>query len=208
MSRSGYTDDCWGFDLIMYRGAVDKAIAGRDGQAFLLEMIESLDALATKELIPNSFVATEGVCALGSVALKRGLDTSKIDVENDDVSWKAADLFKISPKLAAEIMYMNDERGGGYSYATNSYVVETPDQRWKRIREWAVSHLKPIEVGPFVLTDGVRYKLRNGYVTSPMKDGRAIVAGVERSWDEDGECRPNWDYEIVGIYEAHSDHSS
>lgn len=198
MSRSGYTDDCWGFDLIMYRGAVDKAIAGKDGQAFLMEMIEAMDALEKKELVPNSFVSGDGVCALGSVALRRGLDTSKIDVENDDVSWKAADLFKISPKLAAEIMYMNDERGG--RYVGNEWRAEDPAQRWARIREWAVSCLKPVEVGLFKLTDGTRYRLANGYVTSPMKDGRAIVAGRERSWDEDGECRPHHDYEIVGIY--------
>lgn len=206
MSRSGYSDDCSGFDLIMYRGQVEKAIAGRDGQAFLIEMIESLDALEKKELVPNSFVSHEGVCALGSVAVKRGLDTSKIDLD-DDVAWEASRMFKISSKLAAEIMFLNDERGGGYSYATNSYVQETPAQRWARIREWAVSNLKPVVIGDFKLEDGVRYKLHNGFVTSPMKDGCAIVAGREMSWNADGETGDRA-YEIVGIYEAHSNHSS
>lgn len=197
MSRSGYTDDCSGFDLIMYRGQVERTIAGRNGQSFLIEMIEAMDALDKKELVPNSFVNHEGVCALGSVALKRGLDTSRIDLD-DDVASEAARLFKIDHKLAAEIMYLNDESGG--RYIGNTWVAEDPAHRWSRVRAWAVSYLKPVDVGPFELVDGVRYRLRNGFVTSPMKDGCALVQGREHSWDEDGECRPHHDYEIVGIY--------
>jgi hypothetical protein len=54
---------------------------------------------------------------------------------------------------------------------------------------------------PFVLTDGVRYNLRNGYVTSPMRDGTALVNGREYSWDADGECKFDAGYEIVGVCE-------
>lgn len=37
MSRSGYTDDCDGWQLIMYRGAVASAIRGARGQRLLIK---------------------------------------------------------------------------------------------------------------------------------------------------------------------------
>ncbi|KGC50992.1 hypothetical protein DO66_5867 [Burkholderia pseudomallei] len=35
MSRSGYSDDCGGWSLIRWRGAVNSAIKGARGQKFL-----------------------------------------------------------------------------------------------------------------------------------------------------------------------------
>lgn len=35
MSRSGYSDDCYGWELICWRGAVNSAIKGKRGQSFL-----------------------------------------------------------------------------------------------------------------------------------------------------------------------------
>lgn len=44
MSRSGYNDDCDGWALIRWRGAVNSAINGKRGQAFLRELVAALDA--------------------------------------------------------------------------------------------------------------------------------------------------------------------
>ena len=58
MSRSGYVDadDCdegeqWRH--IRWRGAIKSAIRGKRGQAFLREMLDALDALPQKRLVPN-----------------------------------------------------------------------------------------------------------------------------------------------------------
>ena len=45
MSRSGYGDDIGQWDLIRWRGAVQSAMCGKRGQAFLKEMLAALDAL-------------------------------------------------------------------------------------------------------------------------------------------------------------------
>ena len=92
-------------------------------------MITALDALPNKALIENDLQAEEGdVCAMGAVGVKRGLDMSKIDVDDRET---VAGLFGISPALAAEIAYENDE--GNWR--------ETPEQRWDRMRTWAKRQL-------------------------------------------------------------------
>lgn len=130
MSRSGYTDD---FDCyhVMWRGQVASAIRGKRGQAFLREMIEALDALPEPKLIAEELHAEGAVCAIGSVGLKRGIDMSKLDVENFEHIGK---VFGIAHQLVCEIEYVNDEMG--------SYE-QTPEQRWQRVRAWAVKQLRP-----------------------------------------------------------------
>lgn len=59
MSRSGYTEDCDGWDLIRWRGAVASAIRGKRGQAFLREALAALDAMPEKQLISHDLVAFE-----------------------------------------------------------------------------------------------------------------------------------------------------
>ncbi len=128
MSRSGYSEDCE--DVGLWRGAVDRAIHGKRGQAFLREMVASLDALPSKELVFGEIVRdSEHVCALGSVALARGVDVSELDIsDGDDVG--AA--FGIARALACEIAYVNDEE---------QEPLETGAERWTRMRAWAVSNL-------------------------------------------------------------------
>jgi hypothetical protein len=133
MSRSGYTDDyCddqWA--MIRWRGAVKAAIKGRRGQAFLREMLEALDAMAEKVLIAESLVEEDGaVCAMGAVALKRGLDVSKVDPYDRE---QVAQTFGIPESLAAEISYENDER---------DYAPDDPAKRWTRMRAWVVAHIQ------------------------------------------------------------------
>ena len=83
MSRSGYTDYCE--HLGLWRGAVERAIRGKRGQAFLREMASALDAMPVKELVAEEIVRDpEHVCAIGAVALARGMDVSMIDPEDND----------------------------------------------------------------------------------------------------------------------------
>jgi hypothetical protein len=134
MSRSGYSDDYdkqWRF--IMWRGAVASAINGKRGQAFLPEMIAALDGLPEKRLIPHDLIKrgadADNVCAIGSVGLLRGVDMNALDPENYDA---IAATFKVAPALVQESEYINDEA---------NYWPETPEARWKRMRDWAEQHL-------------------------------------------------------------------
>lgn len=129
MSRSGYSEDCETINL--YRGTVARSIRGKRGQAFLLEMGKALDAMPVKELITGELVNHHGdVCAIGSVAVAKGIDVSSLDVsEADDV----AAVFGIAPTLAREIVYENDEA---------ARWEETPAQRWERMRKWVNDNLE------------------------------------------------------------------
>lgn len=130
MSRSGYCDDWddqWG--LILWRGAVNSAIKGKRGQAFLKEMLGAMDAMAEKKLIAGELEEDGEVCAIGSVGKARGINMDGIDpVDSEEV----AAIFGISNALAREVVYMNDE---------GTSVSETPERRFERMREWIVRHI-------------------------------------------------------------------
>jgi len=131
MSRSGYSDDCDGWSLIRWRGAVASAIRGYRGQAFLRELVKALDALPEKKLIAGDLKAPDGqVCALGSVAAVRGVDVSDLDVYDREA---VAKRLGIAPALAAEIMFEND---GDFFYGKMD-----PEERFRRVREWAVAQI-------------------------------------------------------------------
>ena len=71
MSRSGYTDECDGWELVRWRGAVNSAIRGKRGQAFLNEMVTALDAMQEKRLVSGLLETGDGdCCALGRSALR------------------------------------------------------------------------------------------------------------------------------------------
>lgn len=131
MSRSGYTDDCE--NLALWRGAVSSAINGKRGQAFLRDLVVSLDEMPEKRLIKSALVADNGCCTMGAVAVHRDIDTSEVDAFDRD---SVAAVFGIAPAMAAEIAFENDEhdfyRG----------IDETPEQRWARMRAWAVEQTK------------------------------------------------------------------
>ena len=125
MSRSGYSDDCNGWDLIRWRGAVTSAIRGKRGRALLLELRDALDAMPEKVLIAHELVDAAGAfCTLGVLGNARGLDLSEIDPEDSD---QVASLFDIAPALAKEIVFENDEA---------VWFDETPQRRWDRMRQW------------------------------------------------------------------------
>jgi hypothetical protein len=125
MSRSGYSDDCNGWDLIRWRGAVTSAMRGKRGRALLLELRDALDAMPEKVLIAHELVDAAGsFCTLGVIGSARGLPLADIDPEDSD---QVAKHFGIAPALAKEIVFENDEA---------TWYDETPQQRWTRMRAW------------------------------------------------------------------------
>lgn len=130
MGRSGYSDDCddqWA--SIRWRGAVNSAIKGKRGQAFLRELIAALDALPEKKLVASQLEADGQFCALGAVGKRRGMDLQNMDPEDMP---SVADSFGIADAMAREIVFTNDEA---------CYYNETPEGRWRRMRAWATSLL-------------------------------------------------------------------
>lgn len=134
MSRSGCTDDIddqWA--LIRWRGAVASAIRGKRGQAFLREMIAALDAMPEKRLIVDELVSDRGCCALGAVAIARGLDVSNVHAHSPSEVGAA---FGIPRALAAEIEFENDDYFG-----FGDTREDADHYRWKRMRQWCLSNL-------------------------------------------------------------------
>lgn len=133
MSRSGYSDDCEGIQL--WRANVERAIKGKKGQEFFRELLAALDALPTKRLIPHELVSEDGeCCALGAVALARKLDVATVDESEPE---EVAAALGIRSMLAQEVAYMNDEY----------QRLNTPEERWQRIRTWVEVNLTPASSG-------------------------------------------------------------
>ena len=131
MSRAGYSEDYDNWELIMWRGQVASAIRGKRGQALLKEMLEALDAMPTKRLIAEDLINDGGVCALGAVGARRGVDLVALDPENHP---QLAKTFNVAEQLIREIEWINDEAG---------FYKETPEKRWERVRAWVVEKIKP-----------------------------------------------------------------
>jgi hypothetical protein len=131
MSRSGYSDDCDGWALIRWRGAVNSAIKGARGQKFLRELLAALEAMPEKRLIANELVADGSYCTLGVIAKQRGIDT---DIDPYDTE-TLANRLGIAEAMVLEIVFENDERPWNYR-------TETPEQRYERMRAWVVKQIK------------------------------------------------------------------
>jgi hypothetical protein len=131
MGRSGYVDDYEETGLLnLYRAAVERAIKGKRGQAFLREMLAALDALPEKRLIAEDLERDGEVCAIGSVGVKRGLDMTKLDPIEPEL---IADAFGIAPSLVREIEYINDD-DMGLGHAND-------EARFKAVRQWILENL-------------------------------------------------------------------
>jgi hypothetical protein len=141
LSRSGYSDDCGGWSLICWRGAVNSALKGKRGQAFLVELLEALDAMPSKRLVPDTLEADGEFCTLGVLGAKRGVDLAAIDAHCRE---SVSGAFGIAEAMAAEIVFENDERPGRHVQVDGKwqYVPETPEDRWQRMRAWVASHIK------------------------------------------------------------------
>lgn len=132
MSRSGYCEDGDYGAANLWPNIVDRAIKGKRGQAFLSELAKALDEMPEKKLISGDLVTEAGeVCAIGAVCMARGLDTSKVDIED---RYAVGALVGISGTLAAEIEYQNDD---DFGYRRDV----TPEERWTRMRKWVATQL-------------------------------------------------------------------
>jgi hypothetical protein len=137
MSRSGYSDDCDGTDLSLYRGAVESAIRGKRGQAFLRELLAAMDAMPVRELIWGHLENNGGHCALGVIGKTRGLPLPDFDRDEDEDGFDNRHLalaFGVATALVSEIVYCNDECDWTHT--------ETPAERWMRMRAWVVEQIK------------------------------------------------------------------
>lgn len=132
MGRSGYTDDCEGADLAMWRGTIASATRGKRGQQFFRDLVAALDAMPVKRLIANDLEEEGEVCALGCLAKAKGAALEPDDTEDYD---KLGATFNIAPQLAQETMWWNDEAGPVHR-------AETPEQRWERVRAWAARNIR------------------------------------------------------------------
>lgn len=139
MSRSGYVDDLDSWALIKWRGRVASASRGKRGQLFFLELIAALDALPEKKLITEAIESEGAVCAIGAVGKRRGIDMSELDPNDQE---GVAGAFQLPYVLACELFWINDEC---------SPHKETPEARWTRVREWAVSNVRDIDPASLAL---------------------------------------------------------
>ncbi len=130
MSRSGYSDDCDGWALVCWRGAVTSATRGARGQAFLKELLKALDAMEDRQLITDELEAHGQFCTLGVLGNARGMKMEKIDPHCPE---QVSQEFDIACALAQEVVYMNDEYG--------QWKDENPAQRWTRMRTWVESQI-------------------------------------------------------------------
>lgn len=146
MSRSGYSDDLHPLELGRWRGQVASAMRGRRGQSFLKEMLEAMDAMPEKRLIVHDLVKEGEVCAIGAVAVARGIDVSELDPDDGEAVGAA---FGIPHQLAQEIVYLNDECSGNHAKEVvingqlrRIWRDDTPEERWQRMRDWIISNIR------------------------------------------------------------------
>ena len=129
VSRSGYSDECE--HVWLWMGAVKRALHGKRGQAFLREIVAALDALPNKRLIRDELVNEAGeCCAIGAVAIYRGLDTSELGYHDPS---DVGEAFGIASSMAAEIEFRNDE----------DFDNVTPERRFELMRAWVVEQIVP-----------------------------------------------------------------
>jgi hypothetical protein len=132
MSRSGMVegDDPW--DWIRWRGIVTNAIKGQRGQRLLRDLLVALDSMPCRHLVAHEFVTEQGeMCALGCVALARGVRLGDIDPEDECHHSVLADRLDVPRILVREIEDAND---------TTPFNC-TPEDRWQHMREWVVSRI-------------------------------------------------------------------
>jgi len=142
MSRSGYSDEGTEWDLIRWRGAVESAIRGARGQAFLKDLRDALDAMPEKKLYEWELQTDCGrCCTLGVIGKARGINMIGWDPENHD---KLSDTFDIAGALVKEIEFMNDEYPRRRTYHPDEDEKLAP-QRWQLMRQWVDQQI-PIEV--------------------------------------------------------------
>ena len=132
MSRSGYSDNCGGWELIRWRGAVASAIKGKRGQAALKEILTALDAMPQKRLVAGEFEQDGEYCTLGLLGHYRGIDMSEFNDDGYTDQEAVANALDLPKAFVCEVMFENDE----------AYFRGSPEERWQRMRQWVVRHIR------------------------------------------------------------------
>ena len=142
-----------------FQGNIRRAVAGKKGRKFLLELEAALLALPQKRLVRGAMAASEGVggfdgkpivatgdvCALGADAAARAVSTGKprdavlrelaekFDPEEDGwaLTQEAAHHLNICHPLAYAVVWQNDL----------SYHL-TPEERYEKMLAWVRAKLK------------------------------------------------------------------
>lgn len=145
MSRSGYcsSGDLDPLEIGRWRAQVASSIRGKRGQSFLKELAAVMDATpeTDRRLIKGNLIDENGdCCTIGVVCKARGLDVSKIDVDDPQ---EVGDVVGISYQLAAEIEFQNDECDSFRRVIDQGEWVEVDDpyERWNRIRQWVEKNI-------------------------------------------------------------------
>lgn len=138
MDRSNYSEDCYGWDLIRWRGAVAQSIRSKRGQAFLKELLTALDAMPVKELVRGELVTPQGeVCAMGSVLVRRGVDAKDLDEYDYD---QIASIAGVAPALVREIEFINDDCYTGR--LASEHGITEGARRYSIVRQWVKSNIR------------------------------------------------------------------
>lgn len=72
-----------------------------------------------------------GVCAIGSLGVRRGVEMRTLDPEDAET---VGSTFDIATPLAREVVFQNDDGG--------PWKGETAEQRWTRMRKWVDGKIK------------------------------------------------------------------
>jgi hypothetical protein len=174
MSRSGYSDDYGDGDPLAmgrWRQAVQRALDGRRGQAFLRDLLETLDSMPDKRIYSGSFATTNGeFCTLGAHAARKGVKVDDLgDAEDGCEPEEVGQRFGIARAMAAEIMYLNDEyivdeweweervlcgpvrpyypEHGRHTYNVRVHNDHHAEKRWGLMRQWVADSLKSFPSG-------------------------------------------------------------
>ena len=165
MSRSGYSTDCDGWELIMYRGQVQSALRGMRGLNFLRELKEALEALPEKKLCDYDLQRVDGsCCAIGAVGKLRGINMVGQDPEAMTESGALAGMFDIAQQMVREIEYENDDdewapswhgdtslpkKNGkfvdAHGITKEEYQAKQDEARWHRMYNWTQAQIKKTE---------------------------------------------------------------
>lgn len=132
-------------EVLLWRANLRRQLAGRRGQQLLRELLAAIDALPEKKLGTQLYDGDQ-VCSFGAVALQRRVAAGEepqavladLQSHNDEADdglmpdW-AEWYLQIPPHMAWEIPFVNDNEYGD---------LETPEQRWIRVRAWICANLK------------------------------------------------------------------
>lgn len=170
MSRSGYTDDLDPLAHGRWRQAARRALDGKRGQALLRELLIALDAMQDKRLYAGGFATSDGgYCALGVLGARRGTKMDDLGDEDDCDAAEVGKRFGIAHAMAAEIMFENDgciddhvlvyveivgpvrpqyPDWGSHRKRVRVHNNSAAEQRYRHMREWVASKIKPDGVAP------------------------------------------------------------